>query len=68
MPGVWIPEGDLHGHPPMTRIRVGFALTTLLGFVWGVAGVFAPTPTQFLTGCVVAAVGAIGWDVCERLS
>ena len=49
------------------RIRVGFALTTLLGAGWAVAGLFAPTPTQFGIGVAVAGLGVVGYDVAANL-
>ena len=47
------------------RLRVGFALTILLGAVWASVGLFSPTDTETLTGVVVAMVGILGMGVVD---
>lgn len=47
-----------HGGRVVTRIRVGFAATTLLGAVYATANI--NNDTHLLTGVVVVMLGLIG--------
>ena len=51
----------------MNRLRVGCALTVLLGAIWASAGLFSPTDTELLTGVIVAMVGVIGMGLIEAV-
>lgn len=50
----------------MTRIRIGFALSALLGAMYAAASLL-DSMTQFGVGVVVSALGVIGYGLCDFL-
>lgn len=53
----------------MTRLRVGFLLTTLMGALWATVGLFSRTDgdVQLLAGVCVAMLGIIGTGAVDWL-
>jgi len=50
----------------MNRLRIGFALTTILGTLFGFTGLFSSI-TEFSIGIAVAGAGLIGYGLCDWL-
>jgi len=48
----------------MNRLRIGFALTTILGAIWASAGLF-DSLGQVALGLVVCSVGVLGSGAVE---
>lgn len=48
----------------MTRIRIGFAISVLIGAMYAAASIF-DSMTQFGVGLVVASLGVIGYGLCD---
>ena len=48
----------------MNRIRIGMAISVLLGTMYATAGLF-DSLTQFGLGLAVASLGVIGYGLCD---
>lgn len=48
----------------MNRIRVGFSLTIIGGFIWAAAGLF-DSLAHFAAGVIVSMVGIIGYGLVD---
>lgn len=48
----------------MNRIRIGMALSVLIGVMYGAAGLLTSL-TEFGIGLIVASLGVIGYGLCD---
>jgi hypothetical protein len=50
----------------MSRIRIGFGLTIIMGAIWASAGLFESLQS-FATGVIVSMVGLLGFGACDYI-
>lgn len=50
----------------MNRIRIGMAISVLIGSMYAAAGLFSSL-TEFAIGTAVACLGVIGYGLCDFL-
>ena len=50
----------------MNRIRIGLALTAIIGTIYGATALLTSL-TQFALGTIIAAAAVIGYGLCETL-
>lgn len=50
----------------MNRIRIGLALTTIIGVIYGATSLFTSL-THFALGVIISALAVIGFGLCDTI-